>query len=54
MADVIQRLNIAMPGLKTICYGQHNTGCCYCGITLVCAAALAHEEGVKIRCHRFF
>ena len=49
MADVIRQLKIAMPGLKTVCYRQDNVGCYHCGTTLVCAAALSHEEGVKIR-----
>ena len=49
MADVIQQLKIAMPGLKTVRYRQDNAGCYHCGTTLVCAAALGHEEGVKIR-----
>ena len=49
MADVIWQLKIAMPGLETVCYRQDNAGCYHCGTTLVCAAALGHEEGVKIR-----
>ena len=49
MADVIQQLKIAMPGLKTVWYRQDNAGCYHCGTTLVCAAALGHEEGVKIK-----
>ena len=49
MADVIRQLKIAMPGLKTVCYRQDNAGCYHCGTTLICAAALGHEEGVKIR-----
>ena len=53
MADVIRQLKIAMPGLKTVCYRQDNAGCYHCGTTLVCAAALGHEEGVKIRCLDF-
>ena len=49
MADVIRQLKIAMPGLKIVYYRQDNAGCYHCGTTLVCAAALGHEEGVKIR-----
>ena len=49
MADVIRQLKIAMPGLKTVCYRQDNAGCYHCGTNLVCAAALGHEEGVKMR-----
>ena len=49
MADVIRQLKIAMPGLKIVYYRKDNAGCYHCGITLVCAAALGHEEGVKIR-----
>ena len=49
MADVIWQLKIAMPGLETVCYRQDNAGCYHCGTTIVCAAALGHEEGVKIR-----
>ena len=49
MADVIQQLKIAMPGLKIVYYRQDNAGCYHCGTTLVYAAALGHEEGVKIR-----
>ena len=41
MADVIRQL-------KIVYYRQDNAGC-YCGTTLVCAAALGHEEGVKTR-----
>ena len=48
MADVWQ-LKIAMPGHKIVYYRQDNAGCYHCGTTLVCAAALGHEEGVKIR-----
>ena len=53
MADVIRQLKIAMPGLKIVYYRQDNAGCYHCGTTLVCAAALGHEEGVKIRCLDF-
>ena len=49
MADVIRQLKIVMPGLKIIYYRQDNAGWYHCGTTLVCAAALGHEEGVKIR-----
>lgn len=49
MADVIRQLKIAMLGLKIVYYRQDNAGCYHCGTTLVCAAALGHEEGVKIR-----
>ena len=49
MADVIRQLKIAMPELKTICYRQNNASCYHYGNTLVCAAAIGHEEGVKIR-----
>ena len=38
-----------MPGLKTVCYRQDNAGCYHYETTLVCAATLSHEEGVKIR-----
>ena len=48
-ADVIRQLKIALPGLKTVYYLQDNAGCYHCGTTLVCAAALGNEEGVKIR-----
>lgn len=27
VADVFQQLKIALPGLKTVCYGQDNAGC---------------------------
>lgn len=49
MADVIWQLKIAMPGLKTVCYWQDNADCYHRGTTLICAAALGHEEGVKIK-----
>ena len=42
MADVIRQL-------KIVYYWQDNAGCYHCGTTLVCTAALGHEEGVKIR-----
>ena len=49
MADVIRQLKIAMPRLKTVFYWPDNAACYHCGTTLVCAAALGHEEGVTIR-----
>ena len=49
MVDVIRQLKIAMPGLNIVYYRQDNAGCYHCGTTLVCAAALGHEEGIKIR-----
>ena len=49
MADVIRQLKIVMPRLKIVYYRQDNAGCYHCGTTLVCAAAVGHEEGVKIR-----
>jgi len=48
MANVIRQLKIAMQGLKTVYCCQDNAGCYHCGTTLVCAAALVNEEGVKI------
>ena len=42
MADVIRQL-------KIVYYRQDNAGCYHCRTTLVCAAALGHEEGVKTR-----
>ncbi|PFX13725.1 hypothetical protein AWC38_SpisGene22167 [Stylophora pistillata] len=43
LCDVVETLG------DTVCYRQDNAGCYHCGTTLVCAAALGHEEGVKIR-----
>ena len=37
---------------RSPCPGSRSSiiaGCYHCGTTLVCAAALGHEEGVKIR-----
>ena len=49
MANVIRQLTIPMPRLKTVWYRQDNAGCYHCGTTLICAAALGHEEDVKIK-----
>ena len=54
MVDVIRQLKIAMPGLNIVYYRQDNAGCYHCGTNLVCAAALGHEEGIKIRRLDFF
>jgi hypothetical protein len=49
MEDVVKQLKTAMPDLLTVKYRQDNAGCYHSGPTIICAAKIGENLGVKIK-----